>query len=241
MGNLLHGVGGRAAWGVSRQHLTRPSLTRPSLARSSLTRLAVVVVAALLAGCQAPSVWETNLEHGPEGSGPASMMKAAAPEQVASVKVRRAPWERVQSALVEIERSAAASDVPMEEWTPDKLAESEARLLKGLQVTAPASRVQVLARSTFHTTEQLPKEDTLQALGARLGATHVVWSSQVVGQVNKVVSTPVTSSTFGTRYRRDRDGNREPDSYHENTTTYVPVSVTADEVGAIAYFLRIEE
>jgi hypothetical protein len=157
------------------------------------------------------------------------------------VKVRRAPWDRVQGALFTIERAASESDTPMEEWTPDKLREAEGTLLRGLQVSAPAERVQVLARSTFRTTDELPKDDTLAALGARLGATHVVWSSKVVGQVSKVVQRPVTSSTFGTRYRRDRDGNREPDSYHESTTTYVPVSVTADEVGAIAYFLKIEE
>jgi hypothetical protein len=197
-------------------------------------------IALTLGGCAAPTMWETNLERGPEGAS-AAMLKSPSSSQIAMVKVRKAPWERIQSVLFDIERDVAASDAPVEEWTPDQLRAMEAKLLKGLQVTAAPERVQVLGRSTFSTTDALPQEDSLQALGAKLGATHVVWSSQVVGKVDKIVSSPASSNTYGTRYRRNSDGSRDPDSYQESTTTWIPVRVTADQVGAIAYFLRIEE
>jgi hypothetical protein len=157
------------------------------------------------------------------------------------VRVRKAPWNRIQAALKEIETDIARSDAPMEEWTPDQQLVTKGKLLKGLQVTAPAERVQVLARSTFATTDPLPAEDSLQALGAKLGATQVVWSTQVIGQTDKIVQSPASSSSYGTRYRRNSDGDRDPDSFHESTTTWIPVRVTADQIGAIAYFLRVEE
>jgi hypothetical protein len=201
-----------------------------------LAACAVLAGCLALCGCKSETIWERALERGPEAS------SAPAPANIAGqITVRQVAWERVDRVIRELEAKYAASDTHPEEWPDEQKNAAKASLLRGLQVSQSPESVRVLGRSYFKTTDAIPRGDAdLRAVGASLGANMVVYSTRVLGKADKIVSQPVTSNTWGSGWRRDRDDNYRPDTYSESTTTYVPVRVSADETGAVAYYLFVE-
>ena len=99
----------------------------------------------------------------------------------------------------------------------------------------------MVAHSQFKTTDNLgDPQATLPEVARKMGANMVVYSTRVLGKADKIVQEPVNSNKFGTVWYRDRDDRYRNDSYNEQQTTWVPVRVSADEVGAMAFFLRVE-
>lgn len=205
-----------------------------SLRQGAMFAIVLAAAAQFMVGCASETVWERALERGPE----ASPMNASLANEVT---VRQVPWERVDRTIRELEASYASSDIHPDEWTPEQKLAAKGTLLRGLQVSQPAASVRVLGRSYFRTTDTMPRSDAdLRALGAKLGANMVVYSTRVLGKADKIVSEPVTSNTWGSGWRRDRDGNYRPDTYSESTTSWVPLRISADETGAVAYYLFVE-
>jgi hypothetical protein len=202
--------------------------------RGAAFAIVLAAAAQFMAGCASETVWERALERGPEAS-PVNVSLAN------EVTVRQVPWERVDRTIRELEASYASSDIHPDEWTSEQKMAAKGTLLRGLQVSQPAASVRVLGRSYFRTTDSMPRSDAdLRALGAKLGANMVVYSTRVLGKADKIVSEPVTSNTWGSGWRRDRDGDYRPDTYSESTTSWVPLRITADETGAVAYYLFVE-
>lgn len=179
----------------------------------------------LLAGC-AGSPWKTSFT-------PSGEVSAAAP-YTGAVKIREVPWERLQTTLGELQAEWAASDTPPDEWPPDRKAARHAKLLKGLQVGADPSRVDVLGRSEFRSTDPIkPNDGKLAEVAKSFGANTVVWSTVYLGQADIVRSEPVTEWTNST-WNGPRGRSQ---SYTETSTVYVPIYVKADERAWVAYFL----
>lgn len=193
---------------------------------SWILRAAVGGAIALAAGC-GPSNWERTFTA--QSTAPALL--PADP-----VRMREVPWERVESALVQLDAQRAASDVPPEEWPADKKLAAKAELLRALQVSAPPEQVELLGRSAFRTTYRTdPADGELEALARKKGANLVVWSSNYLGKAQIVRDEPVTEWRTGSYYSgRDRRSR----TYTENSTIWVPVVVEADEHAFMAYFLR---
>jgi hypothetical protein len=204
-------------------------------ARTFVPGIASALLATLaLSGCKSQTIWERALERGPE----ASIVQAIQPGEIT---VRQVPWERVDRTIRDLEAQYAASDIHPDEWSDDQRNAAKGTLLRGLQVSQSPASVRVLGRSYFKTTDAIPRDDAdLRSLGAKLGANMVVYSTRVLGKADKIVSEPVTSNTWGSGWRRDRNGNYRPDTYSESTTSWVPLRITADETGAVAYYLFVE-
>lgn len=193
-------------------------------------------VALSLAGCASQTVWEQNLER----SGGEAVVLAPL-DKTASVTVRDIAWDRLQTTLSEIEQTRASSDVHVSEWTPAQKDAEKARLLRGLQVSQNPQSVTVVAHSQFRTTDELgDPRATLPEVARKLGANLVVYSTRVLGKTDKIVQEPVSTNRSGTVWYRDTDDRYRSDNYNEQQTTWIPVRVSADEVGAIAFFLRVE-
>jgi hypothetical protein len=186
-----------------------------------------------LGGCSQASVWDQHLVKGPE----AALAPLAEGDRVV---VRDVVWERVQTTLDEIRAIAAASDVHPSEWDASQQREVKSKLLRGLQVSQAPEGVQVLGSSQFRTTEPLTnREQSLSRIARDLGANMVVYSTRVLGKSDRIVRESVSTTTTGTAWLRDADERRRPETYSETSTSWVPVRVSADEVGAVAYFLRV--
>lgn len=181
-----------------------------------------------MAGCQG-SRWEKGLSTGPESAAPLA--------ETVSVRFREVQWERVESTLEALRRDEAESSVNPSEWGPERRAEHRAKLLTGLQISEPAPRVRVLAKSEFRTTDAInvPSEE-MEALARRLGADTVVWSRRLLGKADRVVSEPSTSFTDGTYWSRGADGRVRSRSYSETRTDWIPVRVQVDETAYIGFF-----
>jgi hypothetical protein len=192
-----------------------------------------VACAGLLTGCKGPGVWERSLQRGPEALPSAAIASADSPT------IRRVPWDRVQSTLSDLEKDVATSDVHPDDWDADRKRTAKGKLLRGLQVSQDANDVLVLGHSSFRSTEKADDEQELLSVARRLGADMVVWSSRVLGKADTIVDRPVSTNTWGTGWYRDASGERRPDHYNEHSTSWVPVRMTVDEVGAVAYFLRV--
>jgi len=208
----------------------------------SLRRVCVLslVVALGFAGCQS-SPWEgayTGLRD-PDAAERASRGEAA------PVRVRQVPWGRVRETLDAIEKDVAASDVHPDEWTPQRKLEAKAKLLKGLQVSESPESVQVLGRSEFRTTDRIAPETEegraeLERFAQSVGADMVVWSGQYLGKTERVVKEPITTYSSGSRSNWTRADRTTPGIFSETETTWVPVRVQMDELGYIAYFLKLD-
>lgn len=198
--------------------------------------LIVLGVAASLGGCAAPSMWERNYV----GS-QATPLPPAAP-----VQVRKVAWERVQGVLKDMESQAAASDIHPNDWSEGKKAEVKSQMLRGLQVSENPATVEVLGRSNFRTTSAINPETTddaaLSEFARKLGATRVAWTSSYLGKADTIVQEPVSTWSQGTTWgARDERGRYRSRDYSENSTTWVPIRVQADEYAYVAYFLRDEK
>jgi hypothetical protein len=152
--------------------------------------------------------------------------------------MRRVPWERLEAERQRLESELAQSDVPLEEWPPDRRADADARLLKALQATRDPSAVRIMGVSEFRTTDfDRPDEADLRQLALDAGGDTVVWTSRHIGKADRIVQEPVTStsSTWTGWYGR---GGR-PRTFSESTTTFVPVRVSADQYEFVAFVLLV--
>lgn len=210
--------------------------------RHSLSRFALRLLAGLplllLSACSSPSVWEQTFTPAPE-----TATVSLADGQ--PVRVRNITWERMQGTLVELDQAATASDVHPENWSPAQKLDAKACLLRGLQFDGPAENTRVLGRCEFRTTETLQPGGAdrarLEAFARRIGATDVVWSGRVLGKTEKIVEHPVTNFSTGSFWgSRGSRGRWWDDNYTENSTTWVPMRVPADDTAFVAYFLRRE-
>lgn len=193
----------------------------------------VCTIATTLGGCATSNQWERSLERGPDQSPGVNN---------ASVKVRRVAWERIESSLLQLENEAASSDVHPDEWSTDRKLAAKGTLLKGLQVSQPASNVSILGRSQFRTSDEMRnQEPVLESVAHKLGANMVVYSTRYLGKTEKVVDHPVQSQSWRSGYRRNRDGDYHPDSWSETTTSWIPIRMSVDETGGIAYYLYVME
>ncbi len=203
------------------------------------TAIAVIVMlfalAANMGGCAAPSMWERNYV----GS------QATALPPTAPVQVRRVAWERVQGVLKDIESQAAASDIHPDDWSEGKKAEVRGQMLKGLQIADNPASVEILGRSNFRTTRainpEISDDAALPDFARKLGATRVAWTSSYLGKADAIVQEPVSTWSQGTTWgSRDDRGRYRSREYSENSTTWIPIRVQADEYAYVAYFLRDE-
>lgn len=187
----------------------------------------------ILGGCAGPTQWEQNYVG----------TEAAPLPPTAPVQLRKVPWERVQGVLKQMEAQAAGSDVHPDDWSEAKKFEVKGQMLKGLQVSEDPASVRVLGRSTFRTTSPPNPEGgdgaRLAEFARRIGATRVAWTNSFVGKADTIVQEPMTTWSQGSTWggKDDRGRNRSRD-YSENSTTWVPIRVQADEYAFIAYFLR---
>lgn len=155
------------------------------------------------------------------------------------MRLREAAWDRLQATLAELQAERSASDVHPDEWPAERKAEANARLLRGLQVSADPAGVDVLGRSAFHTTRPTrPDDGELERFARKIGATMVVWSGTYLGRVLTTEREPVTEYSTATRHYRDKKGKWRSETYTVNSTIWVPVTVEADEHAWVAYFLR---
>lgn len=194
--------------------------------------IAAVALCGALAGC-AKSLWETEFT----GSGDAAPALAGD----ALVRVRDAPWERVQQALVEIDKEWASSDTHPDDWAQERKTAVRGKLLKALQVPGDPATVEVLGRSEFRTTSRVrPDDGELTDFARRVGATTVVWSSVYIGKADRIVQEPVTEFRTGGGAGRwwGRGGRWRGSAFAESWTVFVPVVVRADEHAYVAFFLR---
>lgn len=197
----------------------------------------MVVSAAGGFGCASQSVWERNLDR----TGAGDNVALAPLDKSAAVSVREVAWDRLQTTLGEIEQARASSDVHVSEWSAEQKSAEKAKLLRGLQVSQSSASVTVVGHSQFRTTDELgePRE-VLPELARKLGANMVVYSTRVLGKTDKIVQEPVSTSRSGTVWYRDSNDRYRNDNYNEQQTTWVPIRVSADEVGAMAFFLRVD-
>jgi hypothetical protein len=194
-----------------------------------LARCVVPALSAMLMGCASPSLWEAAYT----GVGPDDSPGHPPP------RVRDVPWDRLHAAREELGREATESDTHPEAWPPERREAAKAKLLRALQVVEYPASIEVLGRSEFTTTRTInPDDGELSAFGRRLGASRVIWSSRHLGKADTIVSEPVTTYVVRHDWTRGKGGKRryEPVSYH--TTTWVPVTIRADEHAWVAYFLR---
>lgn len=201
--------------------------------------VALLALLSLALGACSTSAWESAYV----GSRP-ERAQSADRAAASRVSVRNVPWERIEATRRELEGQIAASDTHPDEWPAEKRAAAKAALLRGLQVSENPDSVDILGRSEFSSTSAVrPDDGELAAFAAKIGATRVVWSSRYLGKADKIVSEPVWTWTSGSEWsRRSRSGPRRSDSfsYSQNSTTWVPVVVQADETAWVAYFLRDE-
>ncbi len=158
------------------------------------------------------------------------------------VVVRDVPWERLEVVLGELRAEIAASDLHPDEWAPSKKAVAKAKLLTGLQVSEPPDDVEVLGRSEFRTTDSIrPGDGQLAEFAASIGANRVIWSNRHLGKADRIEHEPVSTTSWGTGWFRTPDDRRRIGHYQEQSTTWVPLRVKAEEYGWLAFFLRITQ
>lgn len=193
--------------------------------------LVLLVVALLASGC-GKSTWELEFM----ALGPAQAPLADG----APVRVREAPWKRVEQVQQELSEAVAASDSPPDEWPQERKDEHKARLLRGLQVTAEPARVRLLGRSEFRSTNPLRADSPELVKFARtVGATDVVYARTFLGAASRVVDRPVTTFRSGSAYSPWRQRGSEV-SFTESETTWVPTTERADEYAWAVFYLAIE-
>ena len=102
-------------------------LARSRAVRRSLLTLGAGIAALFVAGCASgPSVWEQAFV---SETGVAVQKSTPSDSKLPPVNIRSVPIERIDAVMLELDQEAAASDVPKEQWPPDKKAAAKARLL----------------------------------------------------------------------------------------------------------------
>jgi hypothetical protein len=198
-----------------------------------MTGIATVFCA--LAGCAGQSAWQRNFE---PGQGVVVVPAPKSQRAGAPVSIRRVPWQRLDEVRGQLESELAGSDVPLEEWPPDRRADADARLLRALQVTRDPSAVRIIGVSEFRTTDfDRASEADLRQLALDVGGDTVVWSSRHTGKADRIVQEPVTGTSWTWTGWYGRGGR--PRTVSESTTTFVPVRVSADQYEFVAFVLLV--
>lgn len=216
-------------------------LARSRAVRRSLLTLGAGIAALFVAGCASgPSVWEQAFV---SETGVAVQKSTPSDSKLPPVNIRSVPIERIDAVMLELDQEAAASDVPKEQWPPDKKAAAKARLLRALQVTDTPESVEVRGVSRFRSTTLLrPQSDDRESLAAfarSINANTALWSSKYLGKADTIVDKPVTS--FGNRFSYWGGGRHWRDDCWDDwgsSTTWVPVRVQADEYLYVVFFLN---
>jgi hypothetical protein len=197
-----------------------------------------MIVACVLGGCSGPSVWQQSFVRSED-------VQAVALAKDEPVRVRSIPWERMSATQRDIEAMSASSDVHPQDWPVSKKLEAKSVLLRGLQVGADPGSTDVIGVCEFRSTDAIrpegPERTSLESFARSIGATDVVWSSRSLGKADKIIEKPVTTVSSGTYWADHRRSSRDrwwSDNYSENSTTWVPIRVQAEETGFIMYFLR---
>lgn len=151
-----------------------------------------------------------------------------------SVTVREVTWARVGPVLGELEELVAESDTHPDDWDQEKIDEAHAKLFAGLQLSEDSSSLVLLGRSWFATTDNIrPGDGSLARFARRIGADYAIWTSTSLGEVERIVTRPVT-----THHREFSNGRRGGRTRTGSATSYVPIVVRAEETGYIAFFVR---
>lgn len=188
----------------------------------------------LFPGCS--SIWQDAYRPSPLSTGAPTLRYPS--EQ--PVVVREAPWERVETALQELEEQEAASDTHVSEWSIEQRDAATARLLTALQLHDSPADMIVLGHSSFATTDPIrPADGTLETMARRMGADYAIWTSKYLGQGTRVVDRPVPVRRSGWGHYYDRGDRVWRHRYYSDLdTAWVPVVVQADRHAYIAFFLR---
>lgn len=205
----------------------------------------LVVIGLRLGGCASgPTAWEQS--YVPE---PAATRLPASPKE-APVNIRSVPMERVDAVMAELDREAAASDVPREQWSPETRAASNARLLRALQYTGDPASAEVLGLSRFRSTTLLRPQTSdsasLMNFARSIGADQAIWSTKYLGKAQTIVEKPVTTFNapsywgYGRRWNDDACWSHRDYWNGGSTTTWVPIKVEADEYLYVVFFLKTE-
>lgn len=179
----------------------------------------------VLGGCASP--WASNYR-------PEHQARYLPEVERDKVTVRKVSWSRVGPVLGELEGIVAESDTHPDDWDQEKVDKVHAKLFTGLQISEDPSSLVLLGRSWFSTTDTIRPDDGSLARFARgIGADYAIWTSTSLGEVERIVTRPVTTHT-----REFRNGRRGGRTRTGSATSYVPVVVRAEETGYIAFFIR---
>jgi hypothetical protein len=187
-----------------------------------------------LAGCK-QSAWTSNFE-----PAPGVTITTPAADARPAVRVSRVPYERI-AAYLDAERQAMINaDVPPTQWPESQRQQMATMLVRQLQLTTDAPGARLLGRSTFTTTDSdRADEAALADAAAALGATHAVWASRHIGQVDRIDRETVFIDRWDTNYFYDPATGRYRQSvFPDRATASVPVARRADQYEFIAFFLR---
>lgn len=203
---------------------------RPRRFRSAVLLAQVLLVGACLGGCVSP--WKSTFEAATDAVYPPTDR----------VIIRNVAWERVNTALREIDQARADSDISPAEWGGDRQLAERARLANALQLSEDPESLAVLGRSVFKSVGEVRVLDgSLSSFARSIGADYAIWSTTYLGKTQSVETETISRHgyTYGRHRRRDGRIDYEYLPYHE--TIYVPVVVERDQHAWIVYYVRIEE
>lgn len=190
-----------------------------------------------LGGCGS-SIWREAYRPSPLATTPESGV-AAGIADAGEILMREAPWARVEAGLRDLEEREAASEVHISQWPEDQRLEAVGRLLSALQLEDDPAGVEVLGSSSFATMDTVRAGPELESQARRVGADTVIWSSRVVGMGTRVVDRPVHVHRHGWDRYYDRDDGVWRSAWDSGWgTAWVPVTVEAQRVAYVAFFLR---
>lgn len=201
-----------------------------------LARLAALLLLLPLGACSS-SIWQESYRPSPlapQGPAPTRLPPST------PILVREAPWDRVDAALAQLARDEAASDIHISQWPEDRRLHAVASILLALQLQDDPAQVIILGSSSFATTDPIrPDSGALEAHARRLGADTAIWTSRVLGRGTRVVDRPVTIHHHGWDRYYDRDDHVWRSQYDSHLdTAWVPVTIDADRVAYVAFYLR---
>ncbi len=204
------------------------------LAVRAISALVLAMAALLLPACT--SIWQDAYRPSPLAAGAAALRYPGEHPVI----VREAPWERVESALHELEEQEAASDTHVSEWSVEQRQAATTRLLIALQLHDSPENTVLLGHSSFATTDVVrPEDGTLEAMARRMGADYAIWTSRYLGQGTRVVDRPVPIHRSGWGHFYDREDHVWRHRYYSDfDTAWVPIVVEADRFAFIAFFVR---
>jgi hypothetical protein len=188
-----------------------------------LARTTVITFLFLLSTGCVSSPWE----HGYKPTAALSKIRFTPTTQPA---IRTVEFERVREFVADDAKRRAASDVAVEDETPQMKLERRGRLLKAFRVPEKPEDVVVIGTAEFGLYVNLdPKTGDLDAFAKKIGADYAAVAIGYLGPVNTVEYMPSTTygSSFGTATAYGSGGSVTAYSQTNTTaTTYEPVQVT---------------